>query len=131
MLSAVGFATNCVMVENYATQGGTEIVNDGAVTNKVPVLRPFSGTAASAVACATAGDAAINETCFTGTAASFFRDYAGGDYMPSPEGKLYDKGAELASVPAVDLAGNARVQSSRIDIGAYEAPPMFSLIMLR
>ena len=122
-LSSTGVATNCVMVENYATQGGTE--------TDEPVLRPFSGTAANAVACATDGDAAINETCFTGTAATFFRDYASADYMPRPEGNLYDNGAELAVFPAIDLAGNARLQGARIDIGAIEAPPMHTLIMLK
>ena len=124
-LSSTGYATNCVMVENYATQGG------GTAEDPLPVLSPFSGTAANAVACATDGDAPVNGACFTGTPESLFRNYAGGDYRASFSGALYDAGVAPASVPSVDLAGRGRVQGSRIDIGAYEAPSMFTTLLFR
>ncbi len=133
-LSSTAFATNCVMAENFATEGGTETVDNGDGTTteiRVPVRRPFSGTSANAVACATDGESPINTNCVAGTAAAFFRNYARGDYRPAYRGGLYDAGVRPASVPAVDLAGCARLQSTRIDIGAYEAPPMNTILILR
>ena len=69
--------------------------------------------------CATDDAAPINETCRTGTVATFFKDYAARDLTPKQDGPLFGAGAPVAGAPAVDLAGNPRV-SSRIDIGAFE-----------
>lgn len=129
-LSAVGFATNCVLAGNVATEGGREIVGD--VTNKVPVLRPVSGTAASAVACATDRETPVNATCFVGTPETFFRDYAGGDFRPCNGSILIDNGAALAGYPAYDLTGRQKRKiGSRVDIGCYEANAAGTILILK
>lgn len=129
-LSAVGFATNCVLAGNVATEGGKEIVGD--VTNKVPVLRPVSGTAASAVACATDRETPVNATCFVGTPETFFRDYAGGDFRPCNGSILIDNGAALAGYPACDLTGRQKRKiGSCVDIGCYEANAAGTILILK
>lgn len=79
--------------------------------------------------CATDTAAPINADCVVGTVHTFFRNYAAGDY--GPRGPLVDAGTPVPNPPATDLAGNARVQGARIDIGCYEAPPHGTLAIIR
>ena len=113
------------MVGNIATQGGTESVDNGDGTfteTKVPVLKPFSGTTANAVACATDGASAINGTCIlVDPVSDAFRDYANGDYRPKAPGQLVNKGVSYEGMAAKDLGGNKRLIGSKVDIGCYEA----------
>ena len=85
------------------------------------------GTAASVAGlpafanCATDLDDPLNESCVVGTVATFFKDYANGDYTPNQTGPLYNAGVTPENAPAVDLAGNPRVQGRSIDIGCFES----------
>ena len=125
-LSSTGCATNCVMVENYATEGG------GTSEEPLSVLRPFSGTTANAVACATDGETAINGTCvLVDLVSNAFRDYANGDYRPIPKGPLANKGVRYEGMPATDLGGKKRIMGGKVDIGCYEGAPAGTYINLR
>ena len=125
-LSSTGYATNCVMVGNYATEGG------GTSEEPLPVLRPFSGTTANAVACATDGASAINGTCIlVDPVSDAFRDYANGDYRPKAPGQLVNKGVSYEGMAAKDLGGNKRLIGRAVDIGCYEAAAAELCIRLR
>ena len=72
----------------------------------------------------------------TGTAASFFRNYAATDYaikyQPKAGGPLYDKGADYAPMAAFDLAGvQPRKVASHVDIGCYEANAAGTMFLIR
>ena len=62
----------------------------------------------------------LPEGTVTGTAESFFKDYANGDYTPKAGGPLVGKGSNYEGMASVDLAGNPRKVGSKIDIGCYE-----------
>ena len=66
-----------------------------------------------------------------GTAESFFKDYANGDYTPKAGGPLYNAGANYEGMASVDLAGNPRKVGSKIDIGCYEARSSALIIIVR
>ena len=82
-------------------------------------------------------DAAIEGTPFpadtiVGTAASFFRDYANGDYRPASGGPLVGKGANYAGMATFDLSGKQkRLIGRTIDIGCFEANAAFTLLLFR
>jgi hypothetical protein len=83
---------------------------------------------------AIAGEASIPEgmpNAVVGTAESFFKDYANGDYTPASGGPLVGKGANYEGMASVDLAGNKRLVGSRIDIGCYEARSSALVIIVR
>ena len=72
----------------------------------------------------------------TGTAASFFRNYAATDYaikyQPKAGGPLYDKGADYAPMAAFDLSGvQPRKVSSRVDIGCYEGNAAGTILFIK
>ena len=70
--------------------------------------------------CATDGDFAANDTCQLISDADFV-DFAGGDFTPEKDGKLYDKGQSVSGWSSItDLAKNPRVRGRKIDIGCYE-----------
>ena len=71
------------------------------------------------------------EGTVTGTASSFFRDYANGDYTPKAGGPLVGKGANYDGMASVDLAGNPRKIGSKIDIGCYEARSSSLVLIIR
>ena len=73
--------------------------------------------------------AAFPEGTITGTASSFFKDYANGNYTPA--GPLVGKGANYEGMESVDLAGNPRKVGSKIDIGCYEASSSALMIVVR
>ena len=134
---------NCTVVGNAVTTNAGWVAvsadNKSAVVNTVIAGTTYSqtgakapnwtGTASVFQQCATDDAAAVNATCLVGTVQQFFRDYAAGDYRPRDP--LIDKGASLASYPAFDLAGKPRIQGSRIDIGAFEAPPSCFVLIIR
>ena len=66
-----------------------------------------------------------------GTAESFFRGYANGDYRPMTGGALVNKGANYEGMAAKDLGGNKRLIGSKVDIGCYEANAAELCIRLR
>ena len=105
------------------------------VTNKVDGAGcPPTGTRANFLNGATDADIAglgFPEGTVTGTAESFFKDYANGDYTPKAGGPLVGKGANYEGMAGVDLAGNKRLNGSTIDIGCYEATSTALVIILR
>ena len=56
------------------------------------------------------------------TPSAVFKDFANGDFTIKPGCTAYNKGTTsgLTLLPAIDLAGNARLYGSAIDIGCYE-----------
>ena len=109
---ANGVATNCVSVSNVDSNG---------------TVRAFMASQAARTShCAfdaIAGEATIPEgmpNAVVGTALSFFKNYANGDYTPASGGPLYNAGANYEGMASVDLAGNPRKVGARIDIGCYE-----------
>ena len=116
-----GRAVNCVSVANVDSNG---------------TVRAFLASQVSrAVNCAfdaIEGEAAIPDGMVNpvvGTAASFFKDYANGDYTPA--GPLVNKGANYEGMASVDLAGNPRKVGSKIDIGCYEARSSSLALIIR
>ena len=72
----------------------------------------------------------------TGTAASFFRDYASSDYarkyQPKAGGPLADKGADYAPMAAFDLSGvRPRRIGSHVDIGCYEGNAARTMLLIK
>ena len=105
------------------------------VTNKVDGAGcPPTGTSANFLNGATDADIAglgFPEGTITGTASSFFKDYANGDYTPASGGPLYNAGANYEGMASVDLAGNPRKIGSKVDIGCYEARSSALMIIVR
>jgi hypothetical protein len=67
-----------------------------------------------------------------GTAASFFRDYANGDFRPKSGGPLVGKGANYEGMAAVDLSGKQkRLIGRNVDIGCFEANDAHTLFFVR
>ena len=141
--SSVAVVENCTVVDSILSSedNGAKIcygiyIENGTVRNcamfgisRVAVgstpatdYAAWGGKADNFIACATDGEAKINDTCFLSTKEAAFSNYGTGDLTPSPGqgGVLFDQGAEVASAPATDLAGKDRVSGDAIDIGAYE-----------
>ena len=134
--SSGGAVVNCTIVNNSGkTICGLRLLNGGVATNCVMVCNtnnttgmnvPFLGMSNLCVNCATDDTTPLNDTCVIGTAATFFRDYAHGDFTPNESAEkgasLYDAGTDVGWTAAnVDLAGKPRVVGKRIDIGCYES----------
>ncbi len=112
--SAVKIASGAT-VENVVIAGVTNTVDGAAVLPTGSVARFANG----------ATDADISglnfpEGTVTGTAESFFKDYANGDFTPKAGGPLVNKGANYEGMASVDLAGNPRKFGKGVDIGCYE-----------
>ena len=120
--AAGGSVVNTVCAGIYSTSVEDEVV----VTNAVGVS---GGQYFSYSACDVAIEGGTN--CGTGTASSFFKDYAGGDFVPAASSPLVNGGLKDGSYPATDLAGNKRVQGLKIDIGCYESAPRSFIISIR
>ena len=73
----------------------------------------------------------LPEGTVVGTASSFFKDYANGDYTPKTGGPLVGKGANYEGMASVDLAGNPRKIGSNVDIGCYEGDGLGMIILVR
>ena len=81
-------------------------------------------------------DSSIEGTSFpvdtvVGTAESFFKDYANGDYTPKTGGPLVGKGANYEGMASVDLAGKSRLVRRKVDIGCYELQSTPMIILVR
>ena len=72
----------------------------------------------------------LPEGTVTGTAESFFKDYANGDYTPASGGPLYNAGANYDGMASVDLAGKKRKAGNHIDIGCYECQKVKGFFIL-
>ena len=108
------------------------------MTNRIDgaLCRPVWGRPANFLNGATDADIAglgFPEGTVTGTAESFFKDYANGDYTPASGGPLYNAGAnyDYEGMASVDLAGRKRLNGSKIDIGCYEAMSTPLMIIVR
>lgn len=120
---ANGVATNCVSVSNVDSNG---------------TIRAFMASQVSRTShCAfdaIDGETTIPEgmpNAVVGTAASFFKDYASGDYTLNPTSRLVNAGANYEGMASVDLAGNPRKVGSKVDIGCYEASSAAFIIIVR
>ena len=121
---ANGSAMNCVSVANVDSNG---------------TVRAFAPSQVSRVThCAfdaIAGEAVVPEgmpNAVVGTAASFFRDYAGGDFRPASGGPLVGKGANYEGMAAVDLSGKQkRLIGRNVDIGCFEANDAHTVFFVR
>ena len=69
--------------------------------------------------------------CRTGTADEFFKDFAGGNFVPAAGSPLVNGGLKGGVYPATDLAGNKREQGAKIDIGCYESSPRSFAVTIR
>ena len=122
----------------YLTSANATVQNVivAGVTNRIDgaLCRPAWGRPANFLNGATDADiSGLNfpEGTVVGTASSFFKDYANGDYTPKAGGPLVGKGANYEGMASVDLAGNPRKVGSRIDIGCYEARSSALVIIVR
>lgn len=73
-----------------------------------------------------------NLTDAEATITSVFKDFYGGDFTINPGSEAYNKGTHASVIiPSLDLAGNTRVFSNKIDIGCYECQllPGLSIII--
>ena len=116
-----------VTVQNVVVAGVTNQI-DGAL------CRPLWGYPAKFLNGATDADISglnYHEGTVTGTASSFFNDYANGDYTPKTRGPLVNKGANYEGMASVDLAGKKRLNGSKIDIGCYESQSSAFTVLIR
>ena len=102
-------------VQNVVIAGVTNTVDGSAVLPTGTVAKFANGAVDGDIS-----ELAFPEGTITGTASSFFKDYANGDYTPKTDGPLVNKGANYEGMASVDLAGNPRKVGSKIDIGCYE-----------
>ena len=63
---------------------------------------------------------------------TLFKNFAKGDFRPSPSGKAYNAGTTsgLTLLPSVDLAGKPRIFGKAIDVGCYECQTLPRTIMI-
>jgi hypothetical protein len=112
-------------VQNVVIAGVTNTVDGSAVLPTGTVARFANGAVDGDIS-----ELAFPEGTITGTAASFFKDYANGDYTPKTRGPLVNKGANYEGMASVDLAGKKRL-NGKIDIGCYETSSSALMIVLR
>jgi hypothetical protein len=147
-----GRVVNCTVVNCYTTAetggsfSGIRVESTGAATNCVSAgnhdgsgtFRAFRSSSGSLlVNCAY--DRIAGETDalsgmvspVVGTAESFFKDYANGDYTPKAGGPLVNKGSNYEGMASVDLAGKPRLVGSKVDIGCYEGDGLGMIILVR
>ena len=100
---------NTVFAGNVIRSSGSETIAPAYI---------ISG--ATVVNCATDGNSTLNGTCYVGTAANMFKNFAAENFAPLPGGILYNKGTTPSEAVSVDIAGNQRVMFDKIDVGCYE-----------
>jgi hypothetical protein len=113
-------------VQNVVVAGVTNTVDGAAVLPTGSVAKFANGAVDGDIS-----ELAFPEGTITGTASSFFKDYANGDYTPKAGGPLVNKGANYEGMASVDLAGKKRLNGSKIDIGCYETSSSALKIVLR
>ena len=113
-------------VQNVVIAGVTNTVDGSAVLPTETVAKFANGAVDGDIS-----ELAFPEGTITGTAASFFKDYANGDYTPKAGGPLVGKGANYEGMASVDLAGNPRKVGRKVDIGCYEAMSTPLMIIVR
>lgn len=111
-------------VQNVVVAGVTNTVDGSAVLPTRTVARFANGAVDGDIS-----ELAFPEGTITGTASSFFKDYANGDYTPT--GPLVNKGANYEGMASIDLAGKKRLNGSKIDIGCYETSSSALTIVVR
>ena len=110
-------------VQNVVVAGVTNTVDGAACPPTGSVTKFLNG--------AFDGDATdLPAGTVTGTASSFFKDYANGDYTPSFSGPLANVGVDYEGMAAVDLAGKKRKAGKHIDIGCYECQKVKGFFIL-
>ena len=110
-------------VQNVVIAGVTNTVDGAAVLPTGSVAKFANGAVDGDIS-----ELAFPEGTITGTASSFFKDYANGNYTPA--GPLVNKGANYEGMASVDLAGKKRLNGSKIDIGCYETSSSALVIVL-
>ena len=129
ILSANARAVNCVIYGNTVTweTDARGNANDGWANG----VSKNNSNLGCYVNCGTDLDTSLypqlNATCFT-VGPVDFADAANGDWTPKQNSVTRDAGADYAAnggVSATDLAGNARVAGSGVDVGCYELQPSF------
>ena len=113
-------------VQNVVVAGVTNTVDGAAVLPTGSVAKFANGAVDGDIS-----ELAFPEGTITGTASSFFKDYADGDYTPKTRGPLVGKGANYEGMASVDLAGKKRLNGSKIDIGCYETSSSALMAVLR
>ena len=104
----------------------------GCFGSRAYALLVAKGTAVNCTVVSNVSTCADSSTkIFVGTAASFFKDYANGNYTPAAAGPLVNKGANYEGMASVDLAGKPRLVGSKVDIGCYEAGSSAFVIRVR
>jgi hypothetical protein len=111
-------------VQNVVVAGVTNTVDGSAVLPTGTVAKFANGAVDGDIS-----ELAFPEGTITGTASSFFKNYANGDYTPA--GPLVNKGANYEGMASVDLAGRARLVGRKVDIGCYEAGSSAFVIRVR
>ena len=133
-----GVIANCTILNSYGKYAGGLNASGGTVyntvvygcTNLVGEVSPTSGSASRFVNCATDAATAINETCVI-VGLGDFVNAAAGNYTPHTDGVLYNAGTAVELRSTTDLAGNPRIASKGIDIGAYESKGKGLCVMFR
>ena len=154
---ANGTLRNCTIVPNFTMgepgkkdwpsdkyTGGSAIwcSKNGSVVNCVAaglvntnnVLTSFSGTASRYVNCAGDGTEVATwggTNCISGTSATFFTNYALGDYTLKATGPLVGAGLNYDDMEATDFANHPRLIGSVVDIGCYESGSIATVILFR
>ena len=113
-------------VQNVVIAGVTNTVDGSAVLPTGSVTKFANGAVDGDIS-----ELAFPEGTVTGTASSFFKNYANGDYTPKTRGPLVGKGANYEGMASVDLAGKKRLKGSKIDIGCYETSSSALMAVLR
>jgi len=128
-----GAVTNCTISGNTSRNCGGVYATAGSVANTVIAgnastldggnRAAWGGTAGVFHNCYTDSADPINPDCFARPTPVLLNDAQAGDYYPAAGSPLIDGGVPLANPPALDLAGNPRVQGNGIDVGCYESNP--------
>ena len=123
-----GTIRNSLIVGNYSVNygGGLAVAGTGAALN-CTVVRNTSGTGAGGIHqnggtvtdCVEWRNASVNEGEDPSPDPGF-EDGANGDYHPVAGSSLIDAGTRTPAAAELDLARNARVSGSGIDLGCYE-----------